>query len=286
MTYLALKFRVPVSLEDDLQGLMLTLCEVQGVEENSGETIFYVNGDEWDEARQTLLDEFVIDRAPIHFLGREEIEPRDWNAEWEASIQPEHVTERLVITPSWHKDQALTMRSEKLIVIDPKMSFGTGHHETTRLCLRALESLDVRDKNVLDLGTGTGVLAIYALMLGARHALAVDTDEWSIANAIENRSLNGIGEAQLEIRAGTLASTVRHDEQFDIIVANIHRNVLLEIASQLRKHLVSGGSLILSGLLVYDAEEVRATFEEESFHFQSQTNENEWIALQFHIPNS
>ena len=260
---------------------MLTLCDVQGIEENSGETIFYVDSDDWTASRQASLDEFVIDNKPIRFLGPEEMEQRDWNAEWEASIQPERVTERLVITPSWHKEEALKMGAEQLIVIDPKMSFGTGHHETTRLCLRALELLDCKDKSVLDLGTGTGVLAIYALMLGARHAIAVDTDEWSIQNAHENRLLNHIDESQLEIRAGTLASVIGNDEPFELIVANIHRNVLLEIASQLKEHIASGGTLILSGLLQYDSDEVRAKYENVGFTFEQQTSENEWISLRF-----
>jgi ribosomal protein L11 methyltransferase len=281
MTYLALRFRVPVSLEDDLQGLMLTLCDVQGIEENSGETIFYVNGEEWDVSRQALLDEFVIDNKLITFLGREEIQQRDWNAEWEASIQPERATERLVITPSWHAEAAREMKSQHTIVIDPKMSFGTGHHETTRLCLRAIESMDCKGKTVLDLGTGTGVLAIYALMLGARHAVAVDTDDWSIQNAHENRLLNHIDESQLEIRAGMLASVVNRDEQFDILIANIHRNVLLEIADDLHSHAADHSTLILSGLLVYDGEEIRARYESAKFKFAGQTQENEWISLTF-----
>jgi ribosomal protein L11 methyltransferase len=280
-TYLALRFRVPVALEEDLQGFMLTLCDVQGIEENSGETIFYVSGDDWSASQQASLDEFVIDNKQIRFLGREEMEQRDWNAEWEASIQPERATDRLVISPSWHKDQAEQMGAEQLIVIDPKMSFGTGHHETTRLCLRAIESLDCKDRSVLDLGTGTGVLAIYALMLGARHAVAVDTDEWSIQNAHENRLLNHIDESQLEIRSGTLASVVSSDEQFEIVIANIHRNVLLEIADDLHKHTMKSTTLILSGLLVYDGEEVQARYVSAGFRFVRQTQENEWISLTF-----
>jgi ribosomal protein L11 methyltransferase len=166
------------------------------------------------------------------------------------------------------------------------MSFGTGHHETTRLCLRALESSDCNGKSVLDLGTGTGVLAIYALMRGARHAIGVDTDQWSILNAEENRTLNNLTPAQFEIRAGTLQEVVKPDEMFDIILANIHRNVLIEIAPSLKQNAANGATIILSGLLIYDADEVRTAYEASNFEFVRQTTENEWTSMTFVIHNS
>src|SRR5436190_8249263 len=105
MTYLALRFRLPVALEEDLSGFLLTLLDIQGIEENSGETSVHVSEEEWDDARRSALEGFLSTHTAVRFLGSEVMEQRDWNAEWEASITPERVTERLVITPSWHKEE-------------------------------------------------------------------------------------------------------------------------------------------------------------------------------------
>lgn len=283
---LALRFRAPIALEDVLQGFMLTHVTVEGIEEADGELTYYVSSSEWDDNRDQALRELLETVPGIRFLGQEIIEDRDWNAEWEASVQPEYVTPHLVITPRWHEEQALAMGAELLIVIDPKMSFGTGHHETTRLCLRALETIECAGRTVLDLGTGTGVLAIYALQRGAKLAVGVDTDPWSIENAIENRTLNHLLPEQFEIRAGTLQEVVRESDSFDIILANIHRNVLLELAPAIRRHASDGANLILSGLLTYDAEEVREAYEHAGFEWISKSVENEWACLTFLTPHS
>jgi ribosomal protein L11 methyltransferase len=283
---LALRFRAPIALEDVLQGFMLTHAIVAGIEEADGELTYYVPSSEWDGSHEHALHNFLEGAPGIRFLGTEIIEDRDWNAEWEASVQPEHVTPHLVITPSWHKDAALAMGAEHLIAIDPKMSFGTGHHETTRLCLRALETMDCAGRTVLDLGTGTGVLAIYALLRGAQRAVGVDTDPWSIKNAEENRTLNHLTPEQFEIRAGTLQEAANGGEMFDIILANIHRNVLIELAPEIRKHASNGANLILAGLLTYDVDEVQQAYEHAGFECTSKSEENEWASLIFLIPHS
>jgi len=276
----ALKFHAPIEMEDALQGFMLTHTTVEGIEEAADGSIFYfIPREEWSDDLESEITTFLSHYADSEFLGSELIEERDWNAEWESSITPQRVTDALVITPSWKKEESQSLGAEHLIVIDPKMSFGTGHHETTRLCLRAIESLDVRDTTVLDIGTGSGVLAIYALLRGARHAVAIDTDQWSIENALENRALNNIAERDLEIRMGTVSSAMKPEERFDTILANIHRNVLIEIANEIAAHCNERTSVVLSGLLIYDVEEVRGVYESLGFHFVREIRENEWACL-------
>ena len=123
------------------------------------------------------------------------------------------------------------------------------------------------------------MLALYALQRGARSAVGLDTDPWSIDNAVENRALNHVPAEQLEIRAGTLAETVPPTEHYDLIFANIHRNVLIEIAPEILERAAPGATIILSGLLIYDAAEVRAAFERTGFTFVRELTENEWACL-------
>jgi ribosomal protein L11 methyltransferase len=278
----ALKFHAPIEMEDALQGFMLTHTTVEGIEETADGSIFYfIPREEWSDDLESEITTFLSQYADSEFLGSELIEERDWNAEWESSITPQRVTDALVITPSWKREEAQSLGAEHLIVIDPKMSFGTGHHETTRLCLRAIESLDMRDASVFDIGTGSGVLAIYALLRGAQRAVAIDTDQWSIENARENRALNTIAERDLEIRMGTVSSAMKPEERFDTILANIHRNVLIEIANEIAAHCNERASIILSGLLIYDVEEVRGVYESLGFHFVREIRENEWASLMY-----
>jgi ribosomal protein L11 methyltransferase len=278
--YIALEFSADLQHVDALQGFFLMNSELGGVQENDDGTVtFFIPVSEWNPRLEDSLTEFCSQNEGIEFLGSEKIEDRDWNAEWEASIGVQWITGELVITPSWRIDEAKALSPKYLIVIDPKMSFGTGHHETTRLCLRAIETIEMDGKTLLDIGTGTGILAIYSLQRGAMNAIGVDTDSWSIENSIANRSLNNIPESRLEIRKGTIEIAIDSEEKFDVILANIHRNVLIEMASQIRSHLIINGMLILAGILIYDSEEVRAAYEALGFNLIRETQENEWACL-------
>ena len=280
--HLVLLFDVSVALEDDLSGYLMMNFTVEGVEEAAdGSMKYFIPIEEWTLDTQGRLDAFLasLPKGEVKFQGTDELEERDWNAEWEASIEPQQITEKLVVTPSWKMEDALAMSYKHLITIDPKMSFGTGHHETTRLCLKASEQIDVAGKTVLDIGTGSGLLAIYALKRGAKHAIGIDTDHWSFENATENRALNGIDVSQLDIRLGELSATVTSDERFDVIFANIHRNVLLAIAPEIHAHANPGATIILSGLLIYDADEIAATYAAAGMKCVNRLQENEWVAL-------
>src|SRR5579872_7272531 len=221
--YVSLSFEVSLAFEEILKGYLLMNFDVQGFEESStGLLTVYLYGGEWNEQKNIALKEFLstLPKKEVSFIDSEEIEEKDWNATWEAEIEPVKISDQLVITPSWKVDDAKQLHAEHLLIIDPKMSFGTGHHETTRLCLKILGSIDCNDKSILDIGTGTGALAMYALLRGAKYAVGIDIDEWSYKNAIENRERNSCSESQFDIRQGDLIATTREEEHFHIILAN------------------------------------------------------------------
>src|SRR5258708_21509706 len=150
--FLSLTFSVPLDSEEILKGYFLMNHEVQGFEETSGGLVTVYLA-EWASEEESALQEFLSSQKEIQLLESESIEDKDWNAAWEATIEPIKITEELVITPSWKIDEAKELHSKYLLIIDPKMSFGTGHHETTRLCLQLAEGLDCKEKSILDIFT-------------------------------------------------------------------------------------------------------------------------------------
>jgi ribosomal protein L11 methyltransferase len=282
--FLSLVFSVSLEFEDALQGFFLMNHEPQGFEEMpNGTFLVHILKDEWSPDAELHLQAFIASLGTTE-ITLEEIKTyqnKDWNEQWEAGIEPLQVSDELVIAPSWRLFEATTMNAKHLIMIDPKMSFGTGHHETTRLVLRMIEHFDCTERQVLDLGSGTGVLAMYAMMRGAAHALAIDTDEWAYENAKENCERNKFGPDKIELRHGDLAGVTTSDEHFDLILANIHRNVLLAIPDQIAAHQSPGGTLMVSGILEYDADEIVAAYIEHGYFLQERLQENEWVCLRF-----
>jgi ribosomal protein L11 methyltransferase len=200
---------------------------------------------------------------------------KNWNATWERSVGIVEATPRIIIKPTWKK---LRVKDKGKIVlhIDPKMAFGTGHHETTRLSLTLLEEHLHPGDRVLDFGCGTGVLAISAVKLGAHSALAVDNDRWAVENAAENAGKNRV-QKRVRVVEGDVKKLPKRT--FDLIIANID---LLTISKSL-KHLVRrmkpGGSLILSGLLVSDLTEFMNVISHQGIVPLEIVNENEWVAI-------
>ncbi len=278
---LALTFRVPLDVQDSLQGFMLTQTTLEGLEEmQDGDVRYFIPIGEWNADLQDDLAEFLSTlSSEVELRSVEPIEEKNWNAEWEAGIEPIQVTDDLIISPSWKEEEAQALDPKYLIVIDPKMSFGTGHHETTRLCLRLIEKIKLTKMSVLDVGTGSGVLAIYTLMRGAQKAVGIDTDDWAVENVEENRDLNGIAANRFTVYCGTLTTTIDEAEQFDLILANIHRNILIESKEQIASHALPNSMLILSGLLVYDVAEVVEQYKNAGYQLIEELREHEWSAL-------
>ena len=233
----------------------------------------YIAAPAFDGALRARLDGWLRACGLPADYATTEIPPTNWNAAFEASVPPIAVPPFLV-RPSWRtagpEHAGLTD-----LVVDPKMSFGTGQHESTRLVLGLLPDLVRPGDRVLDAGTGTGILAIAALKLGAASALAFDVDEWAESNARENFDRNGVGD-RAEVRIG--AVEVVPETGFDLVVANIHREVLLDLLPALRARLRPGGTLALAGLLRADADAMREATTAAGFAPLEEATEGAWWA--------
>ena len=226
---------------------------------------------------QSKLEEFIME-IPEEF-GKlnwqiEKIEQQNWNAEWEKHFNPVLIYNTVLIRASFHKNLP---EYPFEILIDPKMSFGTGHHSTTALMIKTMLSIDFSGKRVLDMGCGTGVLAILAKKQGAAEVTAVDIDEWAVSNAAENFQLNNINDYTLlhggaELLAG---------KEFDIILANINRNILVNDMISYAKSLKPGGIILISGIYHNDLDTVRDSAEHNGVIYKNHIEKNSWIAARF-----
>ncbi len=178
-------------------------------------------------------------------IGTECVEERDWETEWRRFFAPVWATERIVVHPSWIPVEIV--EGQIAVRIDPKMAFGTGAHESTQLCLQALESYLRPGARCLDLGTGSGILSIAAALLGAGSVLALDIDEQAVANARENLAHNRIGSQQVEVRLGGVEAVA--ERSFDLVLANIQSHALRPLLAPLRGLLAADGRVAFSGLL-------------------------------------
>jgi len=198
------------------------------------------------------------------------IEEKNWNEVWESNFEPVTVGSFCAIRAEFHH----AIKSvEHEIIITPKMSFGTGHHASTYLMIEQMKGIDFHDVSVLDFGTGTGILAILAEKLGAAKITAIDVDDWSIANASENIAKNGCSKILLD-----LTSQIPSD-QFEIILANINRNVILSYLRQLYESLKENCYLLLSGLLLSDKKEIVEACTKERLDLIKQLQRDNWISL-------
>ena len=208
----------------------------------------------------------------------EEVEDKDWNEEWEKNyFQPIVVDggeSKCVIHSSFHTD---VPEAEYDIVINPKMSFGTGHHETTSSMLRWILSDSMQGKKVLDMGCGTAVLGILAKMRGAEYVMGVDIDEWCKENATESAAINNI---DMEIKLGD-ASILPKENTFDVILANINRNILLADMDKYVACLNDGGNLYMSGFYTEDIPVIKEKAESLGLKYEDFKEKNNWVAVKF-----
>lgn len=232
-----------------------------------------------DEHLIAFFDSEEFDQQEIQHIVEgydyqvELVEARNWNEEWERNFQPVVVDHFCAIRADFHEPIRETTHE---IIITPKMSFGTGHHATTYMMIDHMRDIDFKGKAVFDFGTGTGILAILAEKLGAASVYAIDVDEWSIDNAQENFQRNGCSRIELK-----LSSQVPERQQFEIILANINRNVLLQNADSLKKASKENGQLLLSGLLAEDEQDIVAAFEQKNLRLVKQKQRDKWISLLF-----
>ncbi len=247
-------------------------------------TLPYDTFQESDEGLQAYVEESNFDGSAIQeIIGRyaaigpasfqTKIIPKvNWNEEWEKNFEPITVGESVYVRATFHEPKHDFPYE---IIINPQMSFGTGHHDTTYQMLEMQLSVDHKGKKVIDAGTGTGILAIMANKLGARKVLANDIDDWCVSNSADNFSLNGI--TDIETRLGDI--DVFTGEQTDILLANINKNVLLDELSRYAAILNIDGHLLLSGFYDEDVEDVLACCVQNGLKFESRSVRNNWAAI-------
>jgi ribosomal protein L11 methyltransferase len=197
----------------------------------------------------------------------------NWNEEWEKNFEPIQVDDLVSIRAPFHENPNLKYD----IVIEPKMSFGTGHHETTHMMVRHLLQLDLENKKVLDMGCGTGILAIFAEMKGAKPLDAIDIDNWCYENSIENVTRNNC--ENISVYEGD--ATLLVDKKYDVIIANINRNILLMDMKVYTNCLEAGGILLLSGFYEQDIPVIDAEVIKYGLKLEKFIQRNNWVALKY-----
>ncbi|MBK7817078.1 MAG: 50S ribosomal protein L11 methyltransferase [Sphingobacteriaceae bacterium] len=218
------------------------------------------------------LNEFTFEDFKFTF-EKDKIEQSNWNAEWEKNFEPVLVEDLLLIRAPFHAE-VKNVKHE--VVIMPKMSFGTGHHDTTWLMCKQLFDLDLKNKSVLDMGTGTGILAIVAKKLGASPILGIDIDEWSAENAKENCIANG--GADIEIKLGD-KELLDNYKDFAVILANINKNVLKIQIPLYSKLLKADGVLLMSGFFTTDVDELEKFANQNQLKLVERYNKNDWAVM-------
>lgn len=222
-----------------------------------------------------------LDRFPSVELSARPIYEQDWAVSWRGFFGTVETGGRIVIVPSWVEHTAAPGQIE--IRLDPGQAFGTGHHETTRLCLLALDALVRPGTTVLDVGTGSGVLAIAAAKLGARSVTAIDIDPIAADVARANCAENGVADA-VKVRTGTL--TPEHEGQYDLVVANISTQAIIPLAPTFARVAKPGAHVALSGILAPDAAPVSAAMEGEGLRRAAVRHERDWCVLEFRVPGA
>ncbi|MCE3259677.1 MAG: ribosomal methyltransferase [Bacteroidetes bacterium] len=252
--------------------ILMALISDQGFESFDTTSTGFTAYIKEQDAVSVNFDDIVFEGFEYNF-SVEKIEQKNWNQEWEKNFQPVVVRNLLCIRAPFHPENNDVIHE---IIIMPKMSFGTGHHQTTQLVCAAMFEQDFHNKRVLDMGCGTGVLAILAKVLGAKDILGIDIDEWSVENSIENCATNNA--SSIVIKKGDI-DLVEKEKNFDIILANINKNILKKHIPVYSSKLNSGGKLFLSGFFKTDAEELIEFCQKNKFKLDTQNSKDEWTML-------
>lgn len=236
--------------------------------------IAYIPEDDFNETELEILFDRYREQATISY-ERRNVKEKNWNEEWEKNYDPVIVDDRCLIRASFHKpDRSYPFE----IVINPRMSFGTGHHETTWLMAWNLLEIEQQGKNVLDIGCGTGILAILASKRGAKSVVAIDNNEWAYSNALDNISLNEA--SNIALKHGSIYET-GISSTFDLILANINRNVLLDEVPDYIEYLTPNGSIVISGFYEEDEQDMLNLLIPLGFDLRLKKNKNRWSAMHF-----
>lgn len=273
-----LEFVIPArswsSGEKEILYALMTQIGFEGFVEGEDDIQAYIEEEYYDsDALNRLIDELAAANIKVQYRFHL-TEDQNWNKEWEKKFEPVNIDGKVLIRAPFHNSSS---DLECTLIIEPKMSFGTGHHHTTKLMIREMGNHNLEGKKILDMGCGTGVLGIYACMKGASHVLGVDNDQWAYENAIENVKRNGIN--CMDVRLGDVG--VLYREKFHMILANITRNTLVRDMSRYAAHLYKPGLLVVSGILAEDAQFVLNEAYRCNLKHQSTGEESNWISLTF-----
>ncbi|MEA1873383.1 MAG: 50S ribosomal protein L11 methyltransferase [Bacteroidota bacterium] len=272
MTYTKIQIKT-AGLPDFLPDILIAKLAEMGVEsfEEQNDLLFAYG--KTDDLPFDDVAEFLTQMIIPFEMG--EIEEENWNKKWEENFKFVEVDDKVLIHADFHE---IKKAYPFVIKVHPKMAFGTGHHQTTRLVIRHMLNMDFKAKHVLDFGAGTAVLAILAEQMGAKSILAVDMDEWAVNNATENIQINQCKAIKVKQSNG---DNLNSESVYDIILANVNKNALLDRKYLLVNALKPNGELVLSGLLENDLPDIQSEYEKSGLKFETVNQENEWIAVRF-----
>jgi ribosomal protein L11 methyltransferase len=277
MKYYEVNFSISPFLEAYSDVLSASLAEIgfESFAPKDNGLSAYIQQSVFDEKQlEAAIGEFPIDDIRITFEVTE-AEYEDWNAVWEEEgFHPIVIDDTIVIHDVKHKDVPALPYD---IIISPKLAFGTGSHQTTRMILRELSGMDLKDRKVIDAGTGTGILSIMCIMRGAQHVFAYDIDEWSVENTKDNLLLNGIHN-QITIEEGD-ASVLSKTEEADLLIANINRNILQNDLPTFSDKLKANGQLLISGFYTEDVPFLLKAAQKEGLSLMKKESDENWCML-------
>lgn len=268
MNYIGITFSQLTKEQIEVLVALLPEMGFHGMEETENGINAYADDGKADLIALTKLSETL----GLTF-SQEHIEAKNWNASWESNFDPVLIPGKIQVRAHFHLPDAEVKHQ---ILITPKMSFGTGHHPTTKMMMLAMLDIDFEGKKVADFGTGTGILAILATHLGAKELIAIDNDDWSIENVKENISLNQAAGISV-LKADNLDVIGK----VDIMLANINKHILIEHVNALRAKTKQNGILVVSGLLRTDYEDILSVFSPLFGQNHTKLEEGEWIAIVF-----
>ena len=280
MSWIELKLDLPQEKLEEISGYLFAQgCE--GINITDDNIIIYFSKHRWSEEIRIGILSYIQEIIPF-FSPRNiqilSISDQDWNKNWREYFKPIHVSSRIVIKPPWETYQQHT--GEIVVTINPQMAFGTGHHESTQLVIRMIEKYIKNTMNVLDVGTGSGILAILAEKLGAESVVAIDDDPTALKNAYENAQLNALSN---KVKFYMARPENIHSSQYDLVLANINRNVLIKYANLFPQLLNPKGILVISGILRMDEVKMLDVYEKAGFFLIEKNALKDWISLVFKL---
>ena len=267
----------PVDQNVEIISAYLSEFGFEGVAEDEVIKAYVAENEKTDEDIKVLLDELIEKKLCYDEYSIDIIKPKNWNEEWEKNyFQPILIGEQCLIKSSFH---VTDIQAKYEIIIDPKMSFGTGHHETTSMMAEYILETELKDKTVMDMGTGTGILGILASMIGCKKIIGIDNDSWCYENAQENIEKNNIH--NFEMVLGDAAMLKSHPNTFDVFIANINRHILLADIKHYVKSMRKPSVLLLSGFYLEDLADIEAECAKHGLKFIGKKIKKNWICAKF-----